>query len=127
MKLFICCILTAFCMNLYASDSRKNIWLSCSYYNDYDKLRGTDDRSFVTELSACYDHNTIYLYSEKAFHEVHIVVTDASGSTLCEEYTSLAPWAEHSLFIGDVAAGEYTLIIDTEIGRYQGSFLISNE
>lgn len=114
-------------MNLYASDSRKNIWLSCSYYNDYDKLRSTDDRSFVTELSACYDSNTIYLYSEKAFHEVHIVVTDASGSMLCEEYTSLVSGAEHSLFIGDITVGEYQLIIDTEIGRYQGSFQIANE
>lgn len=114
-------------MNLYASDSRKNIWLSCSYYNDYDKLRSTDDRSLVTELSAYYDNNTIYLYSEKAFHEVHIVVTDASGSMLCEEYTSLVPGTEHSLFIGDVAAGEYQLIIDTEVGRYQGSFQIANE
>ena len=121
----MCCILTAFCVNLYASDSSKIIWLSCSYYND--KGRVIDDRSFVTELSACYDSNTLYLYSEKAFHEVHIVVTDASGSMLCEEYTSLAPGAEHVLFIGDAAAGEYTLIIDTEIGRYQGSFLVGNE
>lgn len=127
MRLLMCCILIAFCVNLYANDSRKNIWLSCSYYTDYDKLRGIDDRSFVIELSACYDNNTIYLYSEKAFHEVHIVVTDASGSMLCEEYTSLAPGVEHVLFIGDAAAGEYTLIMDTEIGRYQGSFLITDE
>ena len=66
-------------MNLYGTDNRKCIWLYYSYYNDHDEMRGTDDRSFVTELSACYDNNTIYLYSEKAFHEVHIVVTDASG------------------------------------------------
>lgn len=114
-------------MNLYGTDNRKCIWLYYSYYNDHDEMRGTDDRSFVTELSACYDNNTIYLYSEKAFHEVHIVVTDASGSMLCEEYTSLVSGTEHSLFIGDVATGEYTLVIDTEIGRYQGSFLVGNE
>ena len=52
-------------MNLYGTDNRKCIWLYYSYYNDHDEMRGTDDRSFVTELSACYDNNTIYLYSEK--------------------------------------------------------------
>ena len=85
------------------------------------------DRSSFVELSASHRGNAIFLFSEKTFPVVRILVTDCVGSNVYEETASLSYGEEYSFSIGNVAVGEYTLIIDTEIGRYQGSFQIANE
>lgn len=90
------------------------------------KDRIKDRRSLTLAPYATYDGSTLFIYAEMVLNDVLITVEDASGNAWHSETVCIPVGGYHSFVLPEgIPTGEtLRLVLDTEMGIYEGEFAL---
>lgn len=90
------------------------------------KDRIKDRRSLTLAPYATYDGSTLFIYAEMVLKDMVITVEDSTGNVWHSETVCIPVGGCHSFVLSeDILAGEtLRLVLDTEMGIYEGAFAL---